>query len=130
MQMRFIKSVGIVAALAWAASMPPVYAGDPDPAVQKIFAKLLGAVKTADLNAFVADGTEAVKKGATQEVMDTLKKELGTRLQKDYKASYLCSLKQAGHQVHLWKLTFKDDGDDVVIRVAFKDGKMAGFFLQ
>ena len=125
-----IQFVGLVGMLALVAVIAPIKADDPEPAVQKIFDKLLGAIKTADLEAFVADGTEAVKKGTTQEIMDALKKDMGARLDKGYQARYLCELKQAGHQVYLWKATFKDAGDDLVIRVALKDGKVAGFFLQ
>ena len=44
--------------------------------------------------------------------------------------TYLCQLKQAGYQVHLWKMTFKDDSDDQIARLVLKDGKVAGFFLQ
>ena len=130
MQKRCVQAVGVLAMLAVVAIMAPVRAGDADPTVQKTFAKLLVAVKAADRDVFLASAADAVKDSITQAVMDDLKKNLGTRLEKGYKASYLCNLKQAGHQVHLWKLTFKDDGDDVVIRLALKDGKVGGFFLQ
>jgi hypothetical protein len=30
----------------------------------------------------------------------------------------------------VWKLTFKDAGDDVLVRVALKEGKVGGFFIQ
>jgi hypothetical protein len=66
----------------------------------------------------------------TQEVMDAMKKEFAPRLDKGYKATYLCQLKQVGHVVHLWKMSFKDDGDDLVCRLVLKDGKVAGFFFQ
>jgi hypothetical protein len=129
-QVRCVLFLGVVAACALAASSTAAHAEDADPTVQKNFEKLLGAIKTADLEAFIANGTDTVQDGTTQKIMDTLKKTLGTRLEKGYKATYLCQLKQAGHQMHLWKLTFKDDGDDVVVRLALKDGKLAGFFLQ
>ena len=113
-----------------AVGMAGVQAGEADKAVQKTFEKLLGAIKAGDRDAFIGNATDEVKKGVTQEVMDALKKDLGSRLDKGYKATYLCELKQVGLQVHLWKATFKDDGDDLVIRLVLKDGKLAGFFLQ
>ena len=120
----------LFAALALFAAIAGVRASEPDKAVQKTFDKLLGAIKTGDRAAFIANATDAVKEATKQEVLDALKKDLGSRLDKGYKATYLCQLKQAGCQVHLWKVTFKDEGDDLVVRVALKDGKVAGFFLE
>lgn len=105
-------------------------ADEPEPAIKKTFEGMLNAIKANDRDAFVAEGTEAVKKGTTAEIMDALNKLVGPRLNKGYQSTYLCQLKQAGHQIHLWKLAFKDDGDDIVVRMALKDGKVAGFFFQ
>jgi hypothetical protein len=125
-----IRLVGVVAVLALFACAAPAWAVDPDPAVQKTFDKMLAALKDNNREVFVAEGTEDVKKGMTKEIMEDLQKLLGARLKKGYTPTYLCQLNQAGHQIHLWKLAFKDKGDDVVVRLAQKDGKVAGFFLQ
>src|SRR5262249_31086368 len=103
---------------------------DPDPAVKKIFDKMLNAIKDNDREAFIANGTDMVKKQTTDEGMTMLNKFLGARLKKGFEPTYLGQLKQSEHQVHLWKLTFKDDGDDILVRLAMKDGKVGGFFLQ
>lgn len=107
-----------------------VQAAEAVPAVQKAFNTLIGAVEANDRDAFVANATTAVRQGMTHQVMQGLYQVLGTRLANGYKAAYLCRLKQAGHQVHLWKVRFKDGGDDVVIRIALKNGKVGGFFRQ
>src|SRR5436853_313021 len=117
-QFRFVALVAVLVVLPSTATGQTPKA---DPSVQKTFDKLLSAIKASDREMFVADATDAVKQVITQQVMDGLSKQLGSRLKKGYDAAYLCQLKQAGHQVHLWKLTFKDGGDDVVIRVALKD---------
>ena len=122
--------LGALAVLASIGGTGPVYAEDAPPAAQKIYEKLLGAIQAGDREAFVADGTDAVKQGTTKQVIDLLAKQVGSRLKKGYDAEYLCQLKQAGHEVYLWKLKFKDEGDDVVARIAVKDGKVAGFYLQ
>jgi hypothetical protein len=126
----FVSSLGLVAVLALLLNISGSKAAEPDRAVQKSFKNLVAAVQSADRDAFVAGATEAVKQGTTQQIMDDLKKELGSRLKKGYEATYLGNLKQAGVQVNLWKLTFKDGGDDVLIRQAMKEGKVAGFFVQ
>jgi hypothetical protein len=128
-QMRYTLLPGLVVLLAWASR--PIQAADADPAVQKTVEKLLAAIKTNDREAFVADAVDAVKQGTTQQVMDALHKEVGSRLKEGYKAAYLTQLRQRGLDVHLWKLTFKDGGDDIVVRLVLnKQGKVEGFFLQ
>src|SRR5947209_3551865 len=93
-----VGQVPLVVALVFAANST-VWAADAPPAVQKIFDKLLGAIQANDRTAFVADATEAVKEGTTQQVMEALSKQFGTRLKKGFEATYLCQLKQAGFQV-------------------------------
>jgi hypothetical protein len=126
----FASLLTVGTALAFLTGAAPASAVDPDPAVKKTFDKLLAAIKNNDRDAFVSEGTDAVKEGTTKEIMEALSKQLGGRLKKGYVSAYLCELKQAGHQVHLWKLTFKDGADDMVIRLALKDGKVGGFFMQ
>jgi len=99
-------------------------------AVEKTLDRLLRAIEAGDREAFVVNATDQVKQGMTQQIMEVLKTQLGARLKKGYQATHLCQLNQRGHHVHLWKSTFVDAGDDVVFRLAIKDGKVAGFFLQ
>ena len=127
--MKRLSQVALVTALALIANTA-MGAVDPDPAVKKTFEKLVGAIQAGDRDAFVADATDAVKDGVTQQVMDALNKQLGARLKKGYEPTYFGQLKQAGYQIHLWKLTFKDGGDDIIVRFALKDSKVAGFVLQ
>src|SRR5262245_37683902 len=94
-----VPLAALVAVLALFASTAPALAADPAPPdVQKTFDKLMGALKANDRAAFVADATDAVKQGVTQQAMDQLSKQLGARLNKGYQATYLCQLKQEGHQ--------------------------------
>ncbi len=124
---KFANCVGLVGLVALASFAG---AADPDPAVKKTFDKMIGAIEANDRAAFVAGATDAVKEGVTQAVMDMLNKQLSARLKKGVEATYLCELRQQERQVHLWRLRFTDKGDDVVVRVALKDGKVDGFFLE
>ena len=127
----FAQRLWLVAVLAMVVSVDAVQAARPNPSVQKTFNKLLGAIQANDRNTFVADGTQAVKQGMTQQVMDGLNKQLGSRLKKGSSATYLTDLKLSGYQAYLWKVTFKDGGDDTIVRVVLdKAGKVAGFSLQ
>lgn len=107
-----------------------VYADTPEPEAKQAFDRTVDAIAAGNRDALLANATDAMKQAVTQSVMEGLTREQGRRLKTEYEAKYLCELAQRGHRVHLWKLTFKDGGDDVVIRLALRDGKLAGLFFQ
>ena len=121
---------GLVALLLMLSSTASGEVPKADSSVQKTFDKLLNAIKAKDREAFVADATDAVKKETTKEAMDLLEKHVGSRLKGGYEATYLCQLKKGAIQVYLWKLSFKDGGDDLVALMALKDGKVASLHFQ
>ena len=121
---------GLVALLVMLPTTAPGQAPNADPSVQKIFDKLLKAIKDKDRDAFVADATDAVKKETTPEAMDLLEKHVGSRLKGGYEVAYLGQLKKGTIQVHLWKLAFKDGGDDLVALMALTDGKVGSLHFQ
>jgi hypothetical protein len=51
-------------------------------------------------------------------------------MKKGYKVVTLGTLNQQGCQVYLRKLIFKDGNDDILARLALRDGKVAGFWFQ
>jgi hypothetical protein len=104
-------------------------AAEADPAVQKICDAMLKAIVAQDRDAFVEHGTDAVKAGTTKGIMTFLHEKIGERMAEGFELTYLTALQQGGHEIHLWKLACKE-GDDTVVRIAMKDGKVAGFFLQ
>lgn len=122
--------LGLFAILALAAAAGAVRAADADPAMQKICTRLLTAIEKKDRASFVEGAIDVVRDGMTDAVMEATNKQVGGRLKAGYTATYLCSLKQLQHDIYLWKLSFKDDGDDLVVRLVMKDGKIAGFFFQ
>jgi len=104
-------------------------AGAEDSA-RPVLDKLLKAVQANDYGSFVADGTAEVKAALTEQMLEGVSAQIAPRLKKGYGATYLGELKQSGCQVYLWKLTYKDGGDDTLAKLALKDGKVAGFLLQ
>jgi hypothetical protein len=83
-----------------------------------------------DYASFVADGTAEVKALLTKQMMEGVSAQMAPRMKKGYDATFLGELKQQGCQVYLWKLAYKDDGDDTLAKLSLKDGKVAGFLLQ
>ncbi len=91
--------------------------------------KLVAALETADHAAFTADGTEAFK-AMKKEQFDAVSAQLGPKLKTRSGISYLGELKQQGFRVTLWKMTFKDGGDDCLLTLSVKDGKVGGFIIR
>ena len=118
-----------VCALSLLVTTMAASATEPETAVQRQFKQLINAVESGDHAAFVAEGTPQFKATPPAAVV-AVSKSYGARLKKGYDAAYLAELKQMGHKVYLWKLTFKDGGDDMIARMVMKDGKVAGFFFQ
>jgi len=119
----------VIVALTTIAFASNAYAQPPEN-VAKTFDQVVAAVASGDQGVFATMGTPEVKSGVTAEVMGSLKSTVGKRLTAGYRAEYLCELNQAGLKVYLWKVSFKDGGDDVVVRIAMQEELIAGFFLQ
>lgn len=124
---RFRKTRLLIAA-AWLAAIPAE--AQPDPATQAIFSKLIGATIANDYDAFTAQSDAALKAALTKPMLEGVSEQIKGRAAQGYEAEYLGELKQQGHQVHLWRLRFKDGGDDVLATLSVKNGKAGGFYLR
>lgn len=91
---------------------------------------LITAIADKDHAAFKAQGDEMFSKALTKEIFDEVHAKLAPRIKAGYEMTYLTELTRQGHKVTLWKLTFKDGGDDALATLSIKDGKVAGFFIQ
>ena len=95
-----------------------------------LLTKLLKAVEANDYTAFVADGNALFKAGMTPQMLEGVSAQLASRMKAGYQKTYLGELRQQGCAVYLWKLVFKDRGDDVLAKLTLQDGKVAGMWLQ
>jgi hypothetical protein len=114
----------------WALSVAVCVAAGAEDSARPVLGKLLKAVEANDYDSFVADGTAEVKAALTKQMLEGVSAQMAPRMKKGYDATYLGELKQSGCKVYLWKLAYKDGGDDTLARLSLKDGKVAGFLLQ
>jgi len=127
------RVLGVIASIVCAAlllSAIPAGAEEPTGPGRPLVVKLLKAIEVNDYDGFIAEGNDAVKAGLTKQMFEGVNGLMAPRMKKGYDYSYLGELKQAECQVYLWKLTFKDGGDDTLVKLVLKDGKVAGFWLQ
>jgi hypothetical protein len=118
--------VGAVGALAPAAARAEVK-GDPPEAAMK---NMLEATKNRSFDAFMADADDGFRVGVTRQMFEGVAGQVGPRLRQGYKTVYLGKLRQAEGATYLWRVEFRDGKDELLMRMAIKDGKVAGALLQ
>jgi hypothetical protein len=98
--------------------------------IETTMKNMLAATQTGSLPDFVAAGDPAFKAGMTKPMLDSVSQRLAPRLRQGYTASFLGKLNQRGFMVYLWKLEFKDGGDEVLVTLAVSGGQVGGFWLS
>lgn len=101
-----------------------------DKEAQAAFAVLIAAIEANDYASFVTPLDNQMKEALTKPAFEMVVAQFASRLKKGCEAKYFGELKTKGYAVHLWKLTFKDQGDDVLAELSMKDKKVGGFFLR
>ncbi len=128
MKIRLVRFVGVAAAI-FIGSSAWLSAGEAAKQDASIAAQLVSAIEKADYAAFVADG-EAPFKELKREQFEAVAKALGPKLEQGYELTYLGDLKQKGYRVTLWRIRFKNGGDDALATLSVKDGKVGGFWIR
>jgi hypothetical protein len=124
---RFATPPIFAAALLWGfAALSSAQA----PQVEATLKKMLAALQDNSVPDFVSEGDAAFQAAITPPMFDNLSRQLGIRMKKGFTATYLGTLKQQGYTVYLWKLGFSDSGDDILVTMAIRDGKVGGFWLR
>jgi hypothetical protein len=124
---RFLKFFIIPAAIAL--TIASAHA-EPDQSTQTLFKNLMAATVSNNYDGFIAECDNAMKAALTRPMLEGVSKQLEPRAKQGYDAQYLGELNQRGYKVHLWRLSFKDAGDDVLATLSVKDGKAGGFYLH
>jgi hypothetical protein len=97
---------------------------------QAIFDKLITPLSKADYDTFVANADDSFKQKMTPDQFDAAVKQLAPRLNAGYQATYLGILKKTGGNVTLWRLTLEGVGDDSLVTLSVKDGKVRAFTVR
>jgi hypothetical protein len=127
---RLLKWAGIVVVLVVLAWIPFLNAATEGPSTEGTVTTLLTAIATNNYDALIANAAPALKSRITKATFTKVSNQLSPRLKKRYTLQYLGSLKQQGVEVFLWKITFKDGGDDLLARLVVQEDKVAGFWFQ
>jgi hypothetical protein len=125
-----LKRAGIVVALVGLGWIPILNAATDGPSTEGTVNALLAAIATNNYDALVANAAPALKTRITREAFSQVSTQLSPRLKKGYTLQYLGSLKQQGVEIFLWKVIYRDGGDDLLARLVIHEDKVAGFWFQ
>jgi len=92
--------------------------------------KLLKAIEENDYDSYIANSSAIFKAEATKQQLAAVNELLAPRMKKGYDIVYLAEFNQRGVKHYMWKLSLKDGGDDWLIRLTLKEGKVSGFWIQ
>jgi RNA polymerase sigma factor (sigma-70 family) len=99
-------------------------------AQEKTFStEIMEATKNEDYQSFIADGDNAFKQ-ITELQFKAVCVQITPRLKAGYDLVFLGALKQQGYHVTLWKVAYTDAGDDELLTLSVKGGKIGGAFIH
>ena len=137
LQWRLLASgLMLIAALFWlpaaqaASTSDAPFAGNMTGASdQPTVQRLLDAIAEKDYQGFVEDGTPEFSQ-ITEAQFAQVAGTVGPRLEKGYTATHMGNLRQQGLDISVWKISFDDEGDDLLATLNVQDGKVGGFYLR
>lgn len=125
--MRMLAGLIVLAALtapALAHSASPGGASD-----QPVVQQLLDAMAQNDYQGFTSQGTPEFAAVGEPEFAQVAG-AIAPRLQQGYSVQYLGNLQQQGLDISIWKISFQDQGDDLLATLNVQNGRVGGFFLR
>jgi RNA polymerase sigma factor (sigma-70 family) len=128
-KLKFAATVAATVLLAGGATVVLAAIAEPASPDQIQTTNLLQAAQNDDYDAFMADAN-ALFKQLPKEQFDAVSAQVAPRLKAGYTLVYLGDLKQLGYHVTVWKISFKDGGDDFLAETSMKDGKVGGFWIR
>ena len=102
---------------------------EPDPTHEKYAQILVEALKADNYEDYVSNGDASFKK-LNRDGFHTLAAKLSPRLKAGYIPTYLGDLRDPDFHISLWKLTFKDGGDEIMAMLNMKAGMVESFWLH
>ena len=124
-----LRFAGALAAALLLLSTAAVFTEEP-PDERALLDSLLKALEERSRGDFLrradANFTSAINRQAFKEFADSF----APRLEAGFEIEYLGSLSQMGAEVQLWKIIYKDGGDDSLAQLVTRGGEVSGFLLQ
>ncbi len=122
--------LGCLSMLAAIAFTHPAQAANAGGAAdQPVVQQLLDAMSRNDYQGFVSQGTPEFGALSEQQFAEVAN-ALSPRLKQGYTVRHLGNLRQQGLDISVWKVSFSDQGDELLATLNVRQGKVGGFFLR
>ncbi len=109
----------------------PVAASSEDQIIADgVLRHMLQAISNSDYDRFLDHAEGLFKARFFRHDLTALAKDLAPRLRAGFDLESLGPLRREGHTTFIWKLTFRNGGDDLLASLSLADDKVVGFFLQ
>jgi len=92
--------------------------------------EMLSAVQADNYDAFMAKKSEEFRKAIPKDNFQNISASLSARLKTQHELIYFGSFKREGHEIFLWKISYKDNGNDNLIMIAFRNRDVSGFWFR
>ena len=100
-----------------------------EPFEQQAFSKMMAALQAQSMSDFTALGDASVK-AVTPETFKKAADKFGPMIKAGYHATYLTGFKRGNAHMHYWKVEFKGQADDWLVRIASDGTSVSGFFIN
>jgi len=120
---------GLILLTAFAAAPMAQTAGAANAADQPVVHQLLDAMAANDYQRFISYGTPAFAE-VDESQFAQVAGAVAPRLRQGYDVEYLGRLRQQGLDISVWKISFPDQGDDLLATLNIANGRVGGFFLR
>lgn len=118
--------------LMLAALLSPVMAQDTKRAGthdHPVIHRLLDAIAEQNYQDFIREGTPEFASLGEPEFTQVAR-SIAPRLEQGYDVEYMGNLRQQGLEISVWKVSFEDNGDDLLATLNVQNGRVGGFFLR
>ncbi len=95
-----------------------------------LFQSLLAAQTAKNYDAFVANASDPLKAALTKTQFEASSNILNKRFAGGYEVAFFGELNQKGYQTFLYRLRFKDGGDDLLGTMSLKNDKVEGIYFK
>ncbi len=110
--------------------IPAAEANQPNREITKSFENIIAALGEGDYSAFMADSTPEFRKKLKPKAFSMVSDQLSPLIKGGYVPFFLTVLEQQGHEVYVWKISFRGQKSDLLTKLAIYEGKVAGFWIQ
>lgn len=118
--------VGILVAGSAPAARAEVTQDPPE----KVMTMMVEAIKAKSYADFLIEADAKVQSAITPQMFEGVSNQVAPLLEAGYKTAFLAKLKKQVATMYLWKLECSNGKEDLLITMAVKNKKVAGFTVQ